>query len=305
MITPVSIVGTDGFQPLRSLLLRKSTVDYTLNFAERPSKLFTGVEKRLSIWLGQKNGRKSGLAETFSSNYRRWFAEEREVLFSTERLTSICNTPALVTSALPKVDSPVAVEILHKFERVGVPLGAFVANSGEHRVYYTRKLRYFVQFFLTIPRIEDAQGRTIQPSELKELAFAKKQTSLVVAAALNSNLFFWFFSVYSDVRNVNRREIEAFPIDLPTLEERSGKDLANLACELMQDFDRNSETLRIDYGEHGVLKIQAFQPRLSKPIIDKIDRALAKHYDLTDEELDFIINYDIKYRMGRGAGDEE
>ena len=37
----------------------------------------------------------------------------------------------------------------------------------------------------------------------------------------------------------------------------------------------------------------------SKPIIDKIDRVLAKHYGFTDEELDFIINYDVKYRMGR------
>ena len=33
-------------------------------------------------------------------------------------------------------------------------------------------------------------------------------------------------------------------------------------------------------------------------IIDKSDRVLAKHYGFTDEELDFIINYDIKYRMG-------
>jgi len=26
---------------------------------------------------------------------------------------------------------------------------------------------------------------------------------------------------------------------------------------------------------------------------------LAKHYGFTEEELDFIINYDIKYRMGK------
>jgi hypothetical protein len=34
---------------------------------------------------------------------------------------------------------------------------------------------------------------------------------------------------------------------------------------------------------------------------------LAKYYGFTDEELDFIINYDIKYRMGQaaGAGGEE
>ena len=38
---------------------------------------------------------------------------------------------------------------------------------------------------------------------------------------------------------------------------------------------------------------------------DEIDRVLAAHYGFTDEELDFIINYDIKYRMGREAANEE
>lgn len=38
--------------------------------------------------------------------------------------------------------------------------------------------------------------------------------------------------------------------------------------------------------------------KLSKPIIDEIDKVLARHYGFTEEELDFIINYDIKYRMG-------
>ena len=37
-----------------------------------------------------------------------------------------------------------------------------------------------------------------------------------------------------------------------------------------------------------------------------LDWVLAAHYGFTDEELDFIINYDIKYRMGRDKeADEE
>ena len=32
---------------------------------------------------------------------------------------------------------------------------------------------------------------------------------------------------------------------------------------------------------------------------------LARHYGFTDEELEFIINYDIKYRMGKDEGEEE
>ena len=33
-------------------------------------------------------------------------------------------------------------------------------------------------------------------------------------------------------------------------------------------------------------------------LFDEIDKLLASHYGFTEEELDFIINYDIKYRMG-------
>ena len=51
-----------------------------------------------------------------------------------------------------------------------------------------------------------------------------------------------------------------------------------------------------------------YQAYKSKSIMDEIDSTLARHYGFTDEELDFIINYDIKYRMGRetfGQGRED
>jgi hypothetical protein len=43
----------------------------------------------------------------------------------------------------------------------------------------------------------------------------------------------------------------------------------------------------------------------SKDILDEIDRVPAVHCGVTEEELDFIINYDIKYRMGREVENEE
>jgi len=66
-----------------------------------------------------------------------------------------------------------------------------------------------------------------------------------------------------------------------------------------------------DYRENSILRqrsdceFQEFRPSRSKDIIDEIDELLAKHYGFTDEELDFIINYDIKYRMGQDVADEE
>ena len=63
------------------------------------------------------------------------------------------------------------------------------------------------------------------------------------------------------------------------------------------------------YKSHSVRKIrrdgvqyEEFYPSKSKIEMDKIDLILAKYYGLTDEELDYIIHYDIKYRMGWNAG---
>lgn len=55
----------------------------------------------------------------------------------------------------------------------------------------------------------------------------------------------------------------------------------------------------------GKVVYDEYYPKLSKPIIDQIDTLLAQHYGFTHEELDFIINYDIKYRMGKELNSEE
>ena len=66
----------------------------------------------------------------------------------------------------------------------------------------------------------------------------------------------------------------------------------------MEDLNKNKFRKKAQYQNTGKVEYDEFYPRLSKPIIDEIDRALARHYGLSDEELDFIINYDVKYRMG-------
>lgn len=65
----------------------------------------------------------------------------------------------------------------------------------------------------------------------------------------------------------------------------------------------NTVPLVNKHKTYGTIEIESFRPRMSKGIIDRINAILAEHYHFNDEELDFIINYDIKYRMG-GAGAE-
>ncbi len=74
----------------------------------------------------------------------------------------------------------------------------------------------------------------------------------------------------------------------------------------MEDIAYNAKRISVFYKKTGNVEYDQYFPRLSKSIMDKIDTILAKHYGFTDEELDFIINYDIKYRMGKELdnGDE-
>lgn len=44
---------------------------------------------------------------------------------------------------------------------------------------------------------------------------------------------------------------------------------------------------------------------ISKEIVDKIDIELAKYYGFTQEELDFIINYNYKYRASEDSSSDD
>lgn len=55
---------------------------------------------------------------------------------------------------------------------------------------------------------------------------------------------------------------------------------------------------------HDTLTVQSIVPKHAKQMIDEIDAQLAEHYGFTADELDFVINYDFKYRVGMEVGDE-
>ena len=292
MIVPVSGACTNGFAPLRSSLAGAGDMVVS-HFNDRPSRLFDGIEHcRLSIYLLNVG---SSARRVFSTTYNKWQASERGTLF--HRLAFIESAKAGSDGLLPKFGHPLELSILRKFHRTPSTLKPSTKRSAKASIYYTRKLSSFVQILDFVPVIYDAAGKLRKPSELKEIQFDSQLNRGGVLAFLNSTLFYWLVTLFSDCRNLNKREIEITRLNL---DDKDGiQRLAKSAQELMDDIQANSEMLTINYRTMGNLSIQSTYPRLSKAIIDQIDRVLAKHYGFTDEELDFIINYDIKYRMGR------
>ncbi|HRT08702.1 MAG TPA: hypothetical protein P5038_16300 [Candidatus Paceibacterota bacterium] len=100
--------------------------------------------------------------------------------------------------------------------------------------------------------------------------------------------------------------VDLLPIDLGALSASPDeKELLSLADALMADLKNNSVNRTLSF-QHDTLTVQCIYPKTSKPIIDRIEQALARHYGFTNEELDSLLNYDIKFRLSLGAeGDGE
>ncbi len=305
-IVPLSAFTVDGFKTLQNLYSRETSYLYVSNWSgdAHPSKFFEGVDKRLEILIAQKRGI-AQVNKTFTSKYLKWYSEERQNLFFGHPIYYPINprTITFFTSSLLKIETSLETQLVRKMLSCKKNVGSLTTTSGQHFFYYTRKASFFLQFLDFIPEVRDNAGNLREPSELKMLRFDSNEHKILSLSALSSSLFYWYYIVNSDCRNLNKREIISFPLP-ESLSPETYDKLRSILERLMLSYKENSVLRTVEYAKKGNITVQYFNFRPSKHIIDEIDRVLAQHYGFTDEELDFIINYDSKYRMGRDEGDE-
>lgn len=303
MIVPISIVSTDGFESLRSLIEKSMVKLWYSSYAMRPGKLFDGVEKHLSIFITNRS--LNEVKTIMSSKYHRWYSEEREYLFDNLKYAKV-EKQLYHNNSIPKVGTTIETEILRKL-LANNSISDYIVNESPFQLFHTRKLRYFLQFLDTPPIIYEENGSIRVTSELKKVCFTDRNKASMALSTYLSSLFFWYYIIYSDCRNLNKREVVSFPISLDKIagDLYLNENLKQLSNDILDNLQDNSYYQEAYYKDYGNLKMQVFQPRLSKPIIDEIDTILAEHYGFTPEELDFIINYDIKYRRGKELEGEE
>jgi hypothetical protein len=298
-IVPVSIGSVEGFSPLRNLIFRQSSATWMLHFGIRPAKLFTGAEKRLTIWLTDKLAVSSG-TRIFSTSYRRWFAEERDHLFPTTQFTEITSAPRLVGSSLPKIETKIEFDILTKLSAVRARVGQHLVRRSQHLILYKRNFQYHAVFCDRPMETHWDTGRISFSTELKELRCPSKDVAQVLTAVLNSTLFFWFLNVHSDVRNLNKRDVEAFPFDISALTPGQQSSLEKLGERIAKSFHDDAEWVHRADGR----SIQSLQPSRAFPIIQEIDSLVANIYGLNSDESELVANYERRVRSQELADDD-
>ena len=82
-----------------------------------------------------------------------------------------------------------------------------------------------------------------------------------------------------------------------------GQQLENLSNSLTESLKENAQRKTVHYRGTGIVEYDEFNVKASRNIVDSIDVALSTHYGFPSNISDFIINYDIKYRMGRDGGE--
>jgi len=300
VIVPLSLSCTERMQELRTVLESRLANGWISHYSGEgnPSKIFEGVNFRLDILLGI-----GGSSFTlWSSQYMKWFADARPALFTSIYYTQVPRN-LWYLELFPKLGTDLGRSVFKKLLSKS-PLGRFVSKTGK-TIYVHRVMTMFVKCFDFVPYFRNETDGVKKSEDYKPYLFSPSDRADLASAVLNSSTFFFYFIALGDCFHCGKEYVLQFPVDLDDAHDRFGKEMVSLAQRLMRDLKKNAVRQRVVSEMTGVSEYDRFWPSASKPILDEIDTVLAKHYGFTAEELDFILNYDIKYRLGRSGGEQE
>jgi hypothetical protein len=290
MVLPLAAFATRNMAPFIAGVRRWFPTTWVSFFHFRPAMLFSGDSGASIPTAILLAGTRGGEAR-FSTGIHKWSASDRRQLFST---ISYCRVTAphdpINNHYYPKFGIPLENRIMRKLMQHN-PVKRYLAGAPNgNDMFYRSAGGLYWKVFVNFPW-------PYQTTSNKSCSFRRAYDRDVFVALFNSSLFWWYYTVTCDTFNLKDYMIFGFRFDYPEKSPAIADALTALCAQLMDDYRRHARHLR--RGPTGSYTIYASR---SKPIIDQIDRILARHYGLADKELDFIINYDLQYRLKAVSG---
>lgn len=288
MIVPLALPSTQRMKSVQRMVEIDGRNVWYANFAWRPAKLFDAVNRALTIFVVVP----SANSQSCSTTYQKWTSDTREGLF--ERMAFVQIPRARQSFWAPKIGTNMERIILNRLTKRRTSVSNFIGKT-KHRVFYRSSGGLYWKVFTDFAPTFSVNGRAESSSKEASFSVWRKSHVKPLIAVLSSNLFWWWYSISSNLRDMTTANISSFPIPESVFDDA---EILELGRRYIKDIKKNSTPLVRMQKQTGKTVTQSFVINKSKHIIDEIDRILARHYRLTDKELDFIINYDIKYRMG-------
>jgi hypothetical protein len=297
MILPLSGFSTDRMSSYQDLIYKKTTQIHISYYSgdAHPSVMFAGVKYRLCIVLARKD-LISKIKEVFTTSYLRWYADERGALFQRIPYASCQHTTGYLRFA--KTGNSLALSVIHKMAVITSNLEKYLLPKGAGHITYHRSPVFWIRSMDFEPYFKSTAGKERSTDHLKDIYLRSNAVSKRVGAILNSTAFFFWFTIQGNCRNIAEQDIVSMPVG--DIDSSDLEKLEKMFDTLMVNLQRNSKRRVYNYAQTGLVEYDEFYPSKSKEEIDPIDKTLGEHFGFNAQELDHIINFDIKYRMGQG-----
>ena len=289
MIMPISITCADRMKLLREYIMQKITLNIA-SFDIRPKPVFSDVDQRTAIVFGGCDKKR----QIFTSKCIRRKTPLTDTLTNLEyaRADDIVYT----NKRIPRIGNNIGRNVLKKllnFQDNTLNDVCLNHPCKGKTVYYHTIGRYYLKAydFLPLYRRNNVNGVS---STFNILYVRDEQMKNMVILLLNSSLFYVYWMMYSDCFHLQLTDIENFPISKKLLNDPKKNEM--LVSKLMKDYKDNSK-IKVAKAGGATVEYQEFYPRYSKHIIDLIDVTVDRAYGLNDEEIKYLKNYDIEFRL--------
>ena len=212
MIVPLSLISTQRMEPVQKLLEQERNAWYG-NYSWRPGKLFDTVNRALTIFVVTP----STDGKTFSTNYQKWNSDSRDfLLLNLSFMEVIRQRPAFW---VPKLGQPVEISMLQKFQSIKTVISNVSANTN-HRVYYRTTGGLYWKVFTDFPPAFKLNGRASHSTRETWFGLSKANWVKAIIAVLSSDIFWWWYTITSNCRDLNPYDVQNFPVPASAFEDR-------------------------------------------------------------------------------------
>ena len=292
LIVQLTALSSEKMPPLQDLLLNRGLF-VAPSFPRRPESIFDGVEMPVTILISRP-----GDSEMFTTRISRFYTEERATALSVMRFAQ--HVARLHGHRLGKLGTGLDVEVFQKLDAAPRQLASLITPSSKHVLFYQEACRYWAKACKGYPFFR-RNGERMAPPHGRTAFFENHDACAFAACLVNSTLFYWFYSGFSDCEHINDALMRTFKIP----NSWHDTDWSAVENRLARSLTEHSNRKTISTTQGHKIEYDELNASQSKSILDEIDCVLARRYGFTEEELDFIINYDIKYRMGRDSEENE
>ena len=280
-IVPISLTSSDSLTGVHRILMGNCDTIHISSYSVRPKPVFENAVVNTSILLFQKT--ETPCQHLYSTKmHRRGNEFDLQKLIDNLNFSNVYGYTMI--GRIPKIGCEMEKDILIKIFN-NTPIRSLYDDKGDPIYYRTTGGRYF----------KVVTNHSTGSTKEKPLYF-QKRLSNAIGCILSSSLAFWFYQIYSNNLDWKTYEIENFTI--PQLSAENIKILDDLYFRYLTDIEAKAN-VRTTSGEstYNVDSFKEYKIVRSKGIIDEIDDYICPLYGLTQEEIDFIKNYELEFRM--------